>query len=134
MTAAPTDLADRYGAPRPGRRIAIISVVVVLVAGLAAVLGWSIWSSSHPDVSSDLVGFEVTGQHSVVAHVVVDLADEDVEATCTLRAYAEDHTVVGELSFTPSGSGRLEETVRTEREATSVDLLGCTTADQKRPG
>ena len=50
-----------------------------------------------------------------------------------LRAYAEDHTVVGELSFTPERSGRTDQTVRTERRATSVELMGCTAEGQNRP-
>jgi hypothetical protein len=41
---------------------------------------------------------------------------------------AADHAVVGELTVrVPPGSGtaRLRATVRTERRATSVDLVGC---------
>ena len=49
-----------------------------------------------------------------------------MRATCLLRAFAEDHSVVGELSFTPEyGADQpLEETVRTERRATSLELIG----------
>ena len=52
-----------------------------------------------------------------------------------LRAYAEDHSTVGELTFTPDPSeGRRQvRTMRTERRATSVDKLGCTAPDQHRP-
>jgi hypothetical protein len=79
------------------------------------------------------VGYDVVDEHEVTATVRIDLADDDVVATCLLRAFAEDHTVVGELSFTPSGSGRTEQTVRTERRATSVELVGCTAPGQNRP-
>jgi hypothetical protein len=43
--------------------------------------------------------------------------------------------VVGELSFTPEyGADQpLEETVRTERRATSLELIGCTAPGQSRP-
>ena len=128
-----TDLADRYGAPSAGRRWALMVVVVVVVAAFLGWLGWTIWSQSTPEVTSDLVGWQVEDAHTVTATIDVDLADEDVDASCTLRAYAEDHTVVGELVFTPDGSGRTVQTVRTEREATSVERVGCTAPGQNRP-
>ena len=53
-------------------------------------------------------------------------------ASCTLRAFAEDHSTVGELAFEPV-DGRNEVTLRTERRATSVTLLGCTAPGQPRP-
>jgi hypothetical protein len=60
-----------------------------------------------------------------------------VRASCLLRAYAEDHSVVGErhVAVGPERRARvtLTSSVRTEREATSVELIGCTTAEQKRP-
>ena len=80
-----------------------------------------------------MVGYDVVSEHEVAATVRIELADSDVEATCLLRAFAEDHTVVGDLSFTPTASGRTEQTVRTERRATSVELLGCTAPGQNRP-
>ena len=63
---------------------------------------------------------------SASAVVTVSL-DDDVVASCRIRAFAEDHTTVGELAFEPV-DGRNEVTVRTERRATSVTLLGCTAA------
>ena len=132
MTAH-SDLHDRYGAPAPWRRAVVVGACVVLVAAFLGWLGWTIWSQSTPEVESDLLGYSIEGEHAAKATVQVRLADDVVDATCTLRAYAEDHTVVGELSFTPSGEGRVEETVRTERRATSVDLVGCTSAGQNRP-
>lgn len=127
-----TDLADRYGAPSPRRRQALIGVSVVLAASFLGWLGWTIWDQSTPDVRSDIVGYRVLDEHHAAATVEVRLRDDDVDASCTLRAFAEDHSVVGELVFTPR-DGRNEEDVRTERRATSVELLGCTTAEQKRP-
>lgn len=128
----PTDLADRYGAPSPRRRQALVGVCVVLAAAFLGWLGWTIWDQSTPEVRSNLVGYRVVDEHHATATLEVRLADDDVEASCTLRAYAEDHNVVGELVFVPQ-HGRNEEDVRTERRATSVELLGCTTAGQKRP-
>jgi hypothetical protein len=131
--SAQTDLADRYGARGPWQSRALLGVVVVVVAAFLGWLGWTMWAQSTPEVRSELVGYDVRSEHAAVATVTVDLADPDVRASCTLRAYAEDHTVVGELAFRPDRSGRVEQTVRTERRATSVELLGCTAPGQNRP-
>ncbi len=127
-----TDLADRYGSPSPWRR----PVTIALVAALAAVgltwLVWVAWFHGTPEVRSEVVSFEVTSDHEVAARLDVRLSDDDVDATCRLRALAEDKTAVGELAFTPV-DGDNDVVIRTERRATSVEKLGCTTADQPRP-
>ena len=128
-----TDLVDRYGAPAPWRRRLLLVACVAVAAAFLGWLGWTAWAHSTPQVESELVGYEIVDEHTATAVVQVKLSDDDVDATCTLRAYAEDHTAVGELAFTPESSGRTERTVRTERRATSVDLLGCTAPDQNRP-
>ncbi len=52
-----------------------------------------------------------------------------------MRAYAEDHTLVGIVSFTPdpTSTGRVTQEISTDRRATSVELLGCTAPGQSRP-
>jgi hypothetical protein len=110
----------------------LIGACTVLVAAFLGWLGWVIWAQSSPRVESHLVGYRVVDEHAVDATIDVDLAEEDVQATCTLRASAEDHTIVGELTFRPEGSGRSEQTVRTERRATTVELLGCNAPGQNR--
>ena len=127
-----TDLADRYGAPSPWRRRTVLAAAVVVVAAFLGWLGWTIWDQSTPQVRSEIVGYDVVDEHLSTATVEVRLADDDVVASCTLRAYAEDHTVVGEWVFTPV-DGQSEQDVRTERLATSVELLGCTAPGQSRP-
>ncbi|MCD4525519.1 DUF4307 domain-containing protein [Nocardioides sp. cx-173] len=132
---APTIPTDRYGAPAPWRRRALLSGVVALVV---AFLGWLVWTTvvhAAPPVDSDLISFDVVDEHTAVAVVHVELADDAVDPSCLLRAYAEDHSVVGELSFTPEpGDGeRIEQTIRTERRATSVESVGCTAEGQSRP-
>jgi hypothetical protein len=134
----PDSLSERYGAPSPVARRALVTGVVVVAA---AFLGWLAWTAlwhGDPEVTSDLVTFTVDGEHQVTARVDVRLDDEDVVASCVLRAVAEDHTVVGELQFEVRASDLedgtvLERQIRTERRATSVDPVGCTTADQQRP-
>ena len=131
-------LAQRYGAPSPRRRRVLVACSALLATGFLAWLAWTALAHSNPEVSSDLVTWSVDGEHRVSAQVDVRLGDDDVVATCVLRATAEDHTVVGELSFRVGeaelgGGTTLEREVRTERRATSVDLVGCTTPEQARP-
>lgn len=128
----PTDLTDRYGAPKPWRRAALVGVSVALAGAFLGWLGWTIWAQSTPAVESEMVGWEAIGEHEATAVVQIQL-DDGVEASCLLRAYAEDHTVVGELNFTPERSGLNEQSIRTERLATSVELMGCTAPGQNRP-
>ena len=126
---------DRYGSPAPWRRRVLVAASVALGVVFLGWLAWTTYAHSTPEVSSELMTYSVTGEHEVTARVTVSLEDEDVRATCLLRAFADDHSVVGELSFTPAyGADQpLEEAVRTERRATSLELVGCTTPEQSRP-
>ncbi|GAB3254930.1 DUF4307 domain-containing protein [Nocardioides dilutus] len=128
-------LADRYGAPSAGRRRLLVGATVVVAV---VFLGWLVWTmagSTQAQVTSELESFSVVDDSTVSVVLVVSLADDEVEASCRLRAYAEDHNVVGELAFTPDpavGQRQVVE-VRTERRATAVESLGCTAEGQKRP-
>ena len=128
-------LAQRYGAPAPWRRRALIAASVALAVAFLAWLAWSVYDHATPQVTSELETFSVEDDHTVTAVLVVHLDSSDVKASCTLRAYAEDHTTVGELTFTPDPSrgSRQVETIRTERRATSVEKIGCTAPGQDRP-
>jgi len=110
-------------------------VLIAAVAALAVVfivwVAWAAWVHGTPAVESDLIGYEVRSDSSAVAQVDVQV-EEGVKASCRVRAVAEDHTTVGEVAFTPE-QGRNDVVVRTERRATSVELIGCTTPDQDRP-
>jgi hypothetical protein len=129
-------LADRYGAPSPARRRAVV-LASGLVGLLALVwLAWVIWFQSTPEVQSSLRSFEVVDSHTATADVTVKVRSEEVSANCLVRAFGEDHSVVGELNFEverTSGTTRREVTLRTERPATSVELIGCTAEGQPRP-
>jgi hypothetical protein len=133
--SGPDTLAQRYGAPAPWRRRALVSASVALAVVFLAWLSWSVYEHATPQVTSELETFSVDDDHTVTAVLVVSLDSSDVKASCTLRAYAEDHTTVGELTFTPDPSkGRRQvQTFRTERRATSVDKVGCTAPGQDRP-
>lgn len=98
-------------------------------------LAWTTWEHANPSVDSQLVSFDIVDEHTATAVLQIEFGDDDVEASCTLRAIAEDHSSVGDLSFTPDPGegGRFEVTIRTERRATSVESVGCTTEGQSRP-
>jgi hypothetical protein len=124
-----TDLAQRYGT-RAGRRSPLLvgAVALLVVAGL----GWVLWAGlfhGRPLAKSDLVSFDNATEHSISATVTVVRRNEDVQASCLLRAFAEDHSVVGELNYTVDTSEpattTLTRQIRTEREATAVESIGC---------
>jgi hypothetical protein len=129
-------MSDRYGTDSPGRRrllIALSGFVGVVALGW---LAWAVWFQSNPDVQSSLRTFEVTDPHSVTASLEIRTSDKDVRANCLVRATGSDHSVVGELNFIVTGvkgTVHRDVTVRTEREATTVEMVGCTTKDQSRP-
>ena len=124
------DLAERYGTDRPWRRTAVVAVAALLVLAFLGWLAWATWFHANPSVESQLSTYKIVDQHEATAVVAVSL-DEGTDASCRVRALAQDHSVVGELSFTPT-DGDNEVSVRTERIATSVDLVGCTADGQPR--
>lgn len=131
-------MTERYGAPSPLRRRAIVAVSTLVAVVFLAWLGWTALAHGDPDVSSDMVTWSIDGEHAASARVSVRLGDDDVTASCLLRAVAEDHTIVGELRFevdaaTLAEGDTLTREVRTERRATTVQLMGCTSPDQLRP-
>jgi hypothetical protein len=125
-------LAERYGARRrpAARRLGqgLLTLVVLVFLGWVA---WAGWLQATPEVESELIGYTVRDAHATEATLEVALR-EGVAPRCLVRAISADHTPVGELSFIPD-EGRNRVTIRTERAATSVELVGCTTADQQRP-
>lgn len=131
MAGVSVDLADRYGTRRKRRPVALSIVVIVA----AVLIGWLLWAASgyfSPEARSDVVGWKVVDQHTTVVTANVSLKDGVDNPLCRVRVLAADHSAVGELQFTP-GDGINEVTVTTEREADSVDWVGCTTEDQRRP-
>ena len=136
MSVSAPDLSERYGTPFRARRPLLVTGVVVLAVVALAWLAWVVLFHGRPQVTSQMVGFDIDGQHAAVARFTVVRRDTTVPASCLLRAYADDHSVVGELTV-PVESGAkvasLSSTVRTERRATTVDLVGCTAPGQRAP-
>jgi hypothetical protein len=112
----------------------IVGTVALAVLGLA----WLVWVTvvhSRPLVSSKLVGFDVPSEHVATARFAVTRRESDVPASCLLRAYAEDHAIVGERSMRVAaghGTRMVEASLRTERRATAVEVVGCTAPGQQQ--
>ena len=135
-TPADAVMADRYGGTSPARRRAVILVSGLVGVVALAWVAWAAWFQSTPEVQSSLQSYDIVDDHTATAKVVVKPSDAGVRASCLLRASGADHSVVGELNFRVSGVSRAivrEVEVRTEREATTVELIGCTAPGQSRP-
>jgi hypothetical protein len=133
-----TDLDQRYRRTSTARRATVIGVGVLLVASLLAWVVWATAFRTSPVVQSQLVSYDVRDAHAVTATFSVVRQDQSVRASCVLQAVASDHAVVGQLAV-PVGTGQgasstVRRTVRTERRATTVNLVGCTAPGQKQPG
>jgi hypothetical protein len=130
-----TDLASRYGAPNRARRRFLVGLVAVAaVAGLTWLV-WAIVQQGTPEVRSELVSYDIVDEHEATAVLSVNRSSSDVRATCFLRALAEDHSIVGELTEVVDGAPAEQQvtvSIRTERRATSVERLGCTAPGQNR--
>ena len=131
-----TDLATRYGTRSPVRRRLLVTGVTVVTLAFLGWLAWVILEHGDPEVTSEVVSFTVVDEHTATATFTVARRTPEVEASCLLRAQAPDHAVVGELNVTVGPGGErvqtLTETVRTEREATTVDVVGCLAEGQSR--
>ena len=128
-------MAERYGTPPAHRRGLLVAATAVLALVFLGWLAWTVVGHTQTEVTSELEGFSVIDDSTVSVALLVSLADDDVQATCRLRAFAEDHTTVGEVAFTPDpDAGRRQVVeIRTDRRATAVESLGCTADGQKRP-
>lgn len=130
------DLDARYGRGGRSRRPLIIAVVAVVAAVGLAWLVWAAVVGSNPQVTSRLLRFDVPSPTSATATIQVDRT-KSVEASCRLQAKAADFSIVGEVTVTvPADSPRhqtLPVRLTTQRSATSVVLIGCTTAATHRP-
>jgi hypothetical protein len=131
-----TDLQERYRKPRPVARLVAVVLIAALVASGVGFLAWAVLFQSTPKVTSQLVTWSIDDDHLAVANVSVSRESQFTEATCRLRAVAEDHTVVGEVAV-PVTDGPADQSlqveIRTERRATTVQNLGCSAPGQPRP-
>ncbi|MFC0625957.1 DUF4307 domain-containing protein [Kribbella deserti] len=139
MTDPVTDHLDaRYGrVRRAGRRSLLLALGGLLVlAGLA----WLVWVAvlhSTPPVASRLIGFEIVSPSAAKATIEVERSDDVTAAACRVQAKAPDFSVVGEVTVNVAAGGpqrqMLTADVTTQRAATAVVLIGCTTPGSDRP-
>ncbi|HET7690934.1 MAG TPA: DUF4307 domain-containing protein [Nocardioidaceae bacterium] len=128
-----TDLAHRYGTPSPARRrVLIAGVALVALAGMAW-LTWTVIYQSTPQVRSGVERFAVQDDHTSTIVLRVVREDDDVVATCFVRAVSSESQVIGEATAVVR-SGPLEQdvevTIRTERRPATIEGLGCTAPGQ----
>lgn len=125
-------LQERYGTGHPRRRIVLIVATSVLAVTFISWLAWAAWFHSDPAIDADLTSYEIVGTHEARARVQARFRNADVDGSCLLRATARDHTIVGELNVSAAelrtNRGKWIS-VRTEREATTVELVRCREAD-----
>ena len=137
-TGSPSAALDaRYGRTGGRRRRPLLLGIVGTVALVALVwLLWVAFIQSNPPVSSRLLGFQIASPTSATVTIQVDRS-KSVEAQCRLQAKAADFSIVGELTVTVVPDSPRQQsigaTLTTQRAATAVVLVGCTTADAHRP-
>lgn len=129
-------LDARYGRTGRSRRVLMLGIVGTLALVALIWLLWVAFIQSNPPVSSRLLGFKIASPTSATATIQVDRS-KAVEAQCRLQAKAADFSIVGELTVTVAPDSprqqSIDATLTTQRAATAVVLVGCTTADAHRP-
>jgi len=122
-------LAHRYGTDRHRGRVTGLAAGGVLVAAL---LGWAIWaaaSQGRDAIEADVTSYQVVSSHETQVKLAVHFRNADSTGSCLVRATAQDHTVVGELTLTADQLRASQGTwipIRTERRATTATLVRCT--------
>ena len=125
-------IETRYAAKRTkGQRI-FPAIGIFCFALLGIWLVWVIKFYANPEVTSQLISWEIETDHVVAAVVDVHLDQRAVNERCVIRAYAKDHTIVGDAPFVPT-DGANTVRFRVERRATSVESIGCTSDSQGLP-
>ncbi|GAA4795649.1 MULTISPECIES: DUF4307 domain-containing protein [Streptomyces] len=133
MTAAREGLPQgRYGRSADERADRGLRVLgAVLGALMVAMVGWFGYDYiAGRTLSAEVIKFDVVqGANEVQMHLEVR-KDADATGACTVRALAEDGAEVGRLDarFEETGTERIDRVVRirTTREATGAELVGCT--------
>ncbi|GGW48899.1 DUF4307 domain-containing protein [Streptomyces xantholiticus] len=124
----------RYGRSadeRADRRLRIVGAVLgTAMLGLVGWFGYDYVAGTR--ISAEVIKFDVTeGADEVQVHLEVR-KDEQATGSCTLRALAKDGGEVGRLDvrIDRQGGNRIDEvvTIRTTRQATAAELMGCTAA------
>ncbi len=123
----------RIAARYPGRSPLDVLVTVIASIAVVAAIGVVILAGlqrSDPPVVAMVRQFEVTSPQEISVAIVVQRSDPAQAATCSLFAQAVSYERVGELEVDiPPGTEeltRVELTINTLKEATSVSVERCT--------
>ena len=136
MGSSATELSERYGARSTSQRRVLVLVLGVLVTAFLVWLVWVMLVHGRPLARSEQISFRVLDENTAVTTLTVIRRDRNVQALCLLQAQSADHAVVGQRSFTVGprqpATTTVRKTVRTEREATSVSVVGCQAEGQRQ--
>lgn len=124
-------MQERYGVRDPRRRVLLIAATSVLAVMFLAWLAWAAVFHSSPAIDASVTAFDVVDTHEVRVKLQARL-DDDVEGDCLIRATASDHTNVGERHVSAAelrAQGGEWISLRTERRATTVELVRCSERD-----
>jgi len=132
--SSPDALAQRYGAPSRGRRLALAALATTIVVASLAWLLWTLLFHASPDIASEEIGHEIVGDHLATVEVRIEMGDDVEDPECALRAISHDKAIVGEAVYVPDpDAGAVHEIeVRTDRRATTVEWIGCKAEGQPR--
>jgi hypothetical protein len=122
-------IADRYARRPSAGRTSLLAAGALIAVLLVGWVAWVAWDHGHPKVNSAMDSWTITSPNAVAITVAVKVYDAGSHPVCSARAFASDHSTVGQLQFTPI-DGRQTVTIQTEREATSVDWIGCSADGQ----
>ena len=122
-------IAARYPRRSPIDVLVTVIALVAVVAGIGIVILAGI-QRADPPVVAMVRQFDVTSPQEIAVAIVVQRSDPSQPATCSLFAQAVSFERVGELEVDiPAGTEaltRVELTMKTLKEATSVSVESCT--------
>lgn len=122
-------IAARYPGRSPIDVVVTVIALVALLAGVGVVIVAGI-QRAEPPVVAMVRQFDVTSPQEIAVVIVVQRSDPAQAATCSLFAQAVSFDRVGELEVdVPPGTEeltRVELTMKTLKEATSVSVESCT--------
>ncbi|MEG9247362.1 DUF4307 domain-containing protein [Arthrobacter sp. Soc17.1.1.1] len=97
MSSAPTPsrVANRYGTPKPTRRMGRArTLLLAVLAAAVAMVGLVALTSGSPDVSSKDVGFALASDGRASVDFEVS-KDRSATAQCAVQVLSENYAVVG---------------------------------------
>lgn len=122
-------LQDRYGTGHPRRRIVVIVATTVLGVVFLGWLAWAAWIHSDQNFDAELSAYDVVSAHEAKLKMEISVRHPDPAGSCLIRATAQDHTIVGELTLTVKAMTAAQGhwiPIRTEQRATTVEKVRCT--------